>query len=1841
MLTLRFRLSTLLLCMLHFATSSANDDVIFAESFEGFALLGGTIAGQAFFDPDSNGVLADGEPLSGAEVYLDVNFNGRFDHGEPLDRTDEEGRYRFAGVGAGVWHVRQVLPAPNLQTFPSGGVPPVYDRLPDEVVEYVHAAPGLGNFDVPYGRNASDYPPNWGGGAQNDNAQIVDSVNLVLKPIGVRDRSFGSGPTNGTEVLTLPQGASILVRFDEPIYDGPGIDLVLYSYGGAAALEQAAVNVGASVDALSAVGVFNQGDGSFPIDLADFGILGTIHYLEVAGLDLLGSWFGFEFVGAEAFNVAAADPDAHIVTVTPDEFVFEDLDFGRFARDLPPNLTLGIEDNVPATPELRAGESIRLQAYAQDDLGITSLTVTANGAVVNLDENDAVDIDLLLPGLLLIDAETTDTAGQTTARQLQIYVMNPDGSVPFDPNAAGQSNQSAATAPRPRILTPAPGMSASGDIDIIGQVLGDPAPTAWTLEYAQVDLIDPYDLPADDPDYIEIGSGTGPVASDLLGIAPLSSEPDGIYFIRLTAENNLGQFAWFGQVLAKNVSPSALRPVIAIDSPVPEAAVAVTVDIEGTIESGRPLVDWFVEYASIEQVDLNNVASNAPDWTRIAEGTDAVSVPGLLANFDATVLRNGRYVVRIVARNDIGLGRVEALVLDVIGNAKIGRNRLEFDDIQLELAGFPIQMTRIYDSLRADQSGDLGFGWSLGLVDADIGETVPDTGVLGLFGSTPFRVGTRVYLDAPTGERLAFTFDPQPGPPGPFGQSYFATFDADPGNYHRLEVPQGDQAFLRLNSDGTVGLLSIGFPWNPEQYVLVAPDGRRYFVHEDQGLLAAEDLNGNRISINDNGIDHSNGPGLEFIRDAQGRIVEVRDPDGNTWRYAYDAAGDLVSFEDPDGNQTIYVYRSDPAHYLESISDPQGRMPRRYEYDPDSGRLTAVIDENGNRRESLYDPQGFIGFETDARGNVSEIQYNERGNVTQLLDPKGNLTRYEYADPDNPDRETLLIDPSGEPWRYAYDEMGRPVDLASPLATLANQRITISYDEFGNVTEFNDYDRRISTFTYDDRGNRLSESPFDGIQSDFVYNADGRRIQRARGNSDLTEYIYDANGYLQLQTDSTGNQIQYERTATGRVTRFTDANAPLDIDYTAAGILATQHDASGNTVQFVENADGSLTRTDRLGGLTQVASDADDRPTHTHLPGGGTVTLTYDPDGNPQTVTDPLGNTTTYQWDSTNVQVGYIDPAGAAETRTVDENGNVIELIDRNGKRRTFEWDANRRIRFERWHDGDGAVVREIEWIYNATRGLERIEDRFGGETYTLDYSGRQPRPGQVDYSLPGQVPWRVTYNWNNQAEFPVLVQVSGDGSVANRIVVEEYAGRNWGMDWQHPDGGGNTIRLVRRPDGTIGRIERKTGLGGGSTPDAISFRSYDALGRIASIRHEDANGLLLHPNAELLYQRNAGEQIVVEQHVSNAVTYTYDNDRQLTAATHDNPTYPDESYGYDIAGNRISSHLAPGTASVGSGNRITTAGNFDYQYDAAGNLARRTNTSSGEVVEFEYDHRNRLILASVHPSLGTPASAEVEMAYDYRDRLLYRVIDNQKTWFIHDRDHLVAEFADGASQPSAVYLYDPSTLDQIYAAWRADGLGERWYLRDALGSIRGITDQHFQALSWVDYDAFGNLQPGSVPIKDDPLRFAARPFLAPIGLYDNRRRFLDPRLGRFTQEDPVRHAGQDFNLYRYAFNQPMSFTDPTGEVAAIELEVVMTIVDVVFQAIDTGANNPLGQPCSIAFATAAGFAWFDVVAAIVSEPRDPTPPPNIGPDALLLEAGFDECFSGYNPVSYEDVFGD
>jgi len=61
----------------------------------------------------------------------------------------------------------------------------------------------------------------------------------------------------------------------------------------------------------------------------------------------------------------------------------------------------------------------------------------------------------------------------------------------------------------------------------------------------------------------------------------------------------------------------------------------------------------------------------------------------------------------------------------------------------------------------------------------------------------------------------------------------------------------------------------------------------------------------------------------------------------------------------------------------------------------------------------------------------------------------------------------------------------------------------------------------------------------------------------------------------------------------------------------------------------------------------------------------------------------------------------------------------------------------------------------------------------------------------------------------------------------------------------------------------------------------------------------------------------------------------------------------------------------------------------------------------------------------------------------------------------------------------------------------------------------------------------------------------------ATSGLYHFRHRDYSPILGRWTSLDPIRYEAGDVNLYRFVFNAPTVFTDPSGQIVWLPILLI------------------------------------------------------------------------------------
>jgi RHS repeat-associated protein len=136
------------------------------------------------------------------------------------------------------------------------------------------------------------------------------------------------------------------------------------------------------------------------------------------------------------------------------------------------------------------------------------------------------------------------------------------------------------------------------------------------------------------------------------------------------------------------------------------------------------------------------------------------------------------------------------------------------------------------------------------------------------------------------------------------------------------------------------------------------------------------------------------------------------------------------------------------------------------------------------------------------------------------------------------------------------------------------------------------------------------------------------------------------------------------------------------------------------------------------------------------------------------------------------------------------------------------------------------------------------------------------------------------------------------------------------------------------------------------------------------------------------------------------------------------------------------------------------------------------------------------------------------------------------------------------------------SVTGQDFSATPGTGAAVISYIHaDHLNSPRLITNQAGQAVwRWEQSDPFGgnvpNENPSGLGAFTCNLRLPGQYFDNETNLHYNYFRDYDPGIGRYVQSDPIGLAG-GINTYSYVGNNPLSFTDPTGEAGGAGLGIV------------------------------------------------------------------------------------
>jgi RHS repeat-associated protein len=169
---------------------------------------------------------------------------------------------------------------------------------------------------------------------------------------------------------------------------------------------------------------------------------------------------------------------------------------------------------------------------------------------------------------------------------------------------------------------------------------------------------------------------------------------------------------------------------------------------------------------------------------------------------------------------------------------------------------------------------------------------------------------------------------------------------------------------------------------------------------------------------------------------------------------------------------------------------------------------------------------------------------------------------------------------------------------------------------------------------------------------------------------------------------------------------------------------------------------------------------------------------------------------------------------------------------------------------------------------------------------------------------------------------------------------------------------------------------------------------------------------------------------------------------------------------------------------------------------------------------------------------------------YDSSNRRLHKTIGTTTIHYLYDlNSRLIAEtLVDGTPLREYIYLDGEPVALREYQT----NPGTYYFINDHLGTPQQLITATGTVVWQAAYLPFGKAQIQTETVKNN-LRFPGQYFDVETGLHYNWNRFYDSEKGRFVTADPIGLKG-GMNLYAYVSNNPVNFTDLTGEVIAIPI---------------------------------------------------------------------------------------
>ena len=331
----------------------------------------------------------------------------------------------------------------------------------------------------------------------------------------------------------------------------------------------------------------------------------------------------------------------------------------------------------------------------------------------------------------------------------------------------------------------------------------------------------------------------------------------------------------------------------------------------------------------------------------------------------------------------------------------------------------------------------------------------------------------------------------------------------------------------------------------------------------------------------------------------------------------------------------------------------------------------------------------------------------------------------------------------------------------------------------------------------------------------------------------------------------------------------------------------------------------------------------------------------------------------------------------------------------------------------------------------------------------------------------------------------------------------------------------------------------------------------YDNIGRPAHQRVRHNGRTLL--DKSYLWGDNLRLLQALDTINHRSVRYDYDTFGSLSGAVYDDGSC--QWRNPDAMGNVYDSPDRT-DRSYGRGGQLREDKKWRYYYDSHGNLVLKSMRRSGPSLEtgmrdeflawqsgdYAYTWQGNGMLRSV----TRPDGKTVTFRYDALGRRIEKVFDGRVYRYLWDGDVILHEWdyteADRpntiVTETGEVTLDRPEPVENLIT-WVYDSdnyvptakiIGDRHYsiISDYIGRPVQAYDDNGNIVWQADYDIYGNIRNLHGSRKFIPFRQLGQYEDDETGLYYNRFRYYDPRIGNYISQDPIRLAGGNPTLYGY-----------------------------------------------------------------------------------------------------------